>query len=289
VPRTEIGSPQEEVSSAEAMPTSGSSRTRRAVANARRRGVTIGLPIAVVLGLLVAWELASRSGWQPDYILPAPTTVAEELWQGRDGYWDNTMVTLTEMALGFALGTILGLTLGAIIGLTPAIRRSVYPIIVASQSLPTLALAPLLVLWFGFGILPKVILVTQIVLFPVAVATIAGLSAVSQEALIFGRSLGASPWKLFSKVRAPASLPYIFSGLRISASYTAVAAAISEWAGSEEGLGALMLRANNNFETEAVFGAVVLVTILGVGSFALVALAERLFVPWHERYRSGSM
>jgi NitT/TauT family transport system permease protein len=245
------------------------------------------IPLAIFALFLGAWQIASESGWQPDYILPAPSTVAEDLWEDREGYWDNTKTTLEEIAVGFPIGLVLGLLVGGLIGLIPALRRTAYPFVVASQSLPTLALAPILVLWFGFGILPKVILVVQVVFFPIAVATVTGLSSVSQQALLFGRTLGAGWWKLLLKIRIPASLPYIFSGLKISASYAAVAAVIAEFAGAESGLGALMLRANDNLQTEAVFGALFLVTAIGVGFFALMSGLERLVVPWHEKFRKG--
>jgi NitT/TauT family transport system permease protein len=265
------------------------SRIRRTPRVTRKTVLVQGLTPLLVLALVVGvWQYASASGWQPDYILPTPTTIAEDLWQDRDSYWDNTQTTLTEIAVGFPVGVGLGLLIGSLIGLIPVLRSTAYPFVVASQSLPVLALAPLLVLWFGFGITPKVILVVQVVFFPVAIATITGLGAVSQQALVFGRTLGASGWKLLAKVRIPAALPHIFSGLKISASYAAVAAVIAEFAGSESGLGALMLRANDNLQTEAVFGALILVTVIGVGAFALMSLLERVFVPWHERFRDQS-
>jgi ABC-type nitrate/sulfonate/bicarbonate transport system permease component len=244
-----------------------------------------GTPLLVCAVLIAGWEIASKSGWQPDYILPAPSDVAQDLWEDRGGYWDNAKTTLEEILVGFTVGLILGLGIGVLIGMAPALRRTTYPFVVASQSLPTLALAPVLVLWFGFGIVPKVILVVQVVFFPITVATVTGLVSVSEQALMFGRTLGASGWSLFRKIRLPASLPYVFTGLKISASYAAVAAVIAEFAGAESGLGALMLRANDNLQTDAVFGALILITAIGVGFFALMSLLERLVVPWHEQFR----
>ena len=255
----------------------------------RRRGrrtlITVAVPLLVFVVFIAVWEIASRSGWQPDYILPAPSAVANDLWQHPGGYWSNAKTTLTEIAIGFPIGLLLGLVIGGLIGMVSNLRRTAYPFVVASQSLPTLALAPLLILWFGFGVVPKVILVVQVVFFPITVATVTGLMSVPETALVFGRTLGASWWKLLTKVRIPASLPYIFSGLKIAASYSAVAAVIAEFAGAESGLGALMLRANDNLQTEAVFGALILITAIGVGFFALMSLLERVVVPWHEQFR----
>lgn len=258
---------------------------RARTASLRERLPAIVTPAIVVLVLLGAWELATVTGWQPPYLLPSPTAVAESLWTERDAYWSNAVATLTEVFVGFTLGALLGCLFGIGIGLVAGLRRAFYPLLVASQSLPVLALAPLLVLWFGFGIVPKLIIIVQIVFFPVTVATISGLLSVSEEALVFGRSLGARWSALFFKVRLPASLPFIFSGLKISASYAAIAAVIAEWAGSEKGLGAMMLRANTNLQTEIVFGTLVLITLIGLGAFGLMVLLERIFVPWHERFR----
>jgi NitT/TauT family transport system permease protein len=247
----------------------------------------IAVPLVFLATVIGAWQLVSSSGWQPDYILPAPSAVLKDYGANPAGYWHNTWTTLKEILIGFPISVVLGIAVGAAVALVPPVRRTAYPFVVASQSIPALALAPLLVLWFGFGILPKVILVVQVVFFPIVIATVSGLTAVSEQSLLFGRTLGATRWQLFRKVRAPASLPYVFSGLKIAASYGAVAAVIAEFAGSDAGLGAMMLRANNYLQTQAVFGALFLVTLIGVGFFALMSLLERLLVPWHEKFRGG--
>lgn len=260
-------------------------RPKRRSPGIRRRIVALGVPAAILVLFFGGWELASASGWQPSYILPSPTVVLADLWHNSSAYWSEAQFTLEEVAWGLLCGVLLGLIAGAIIGLVPALRRGVYPLVVASQSLPVLALAPLLVLWFGFGLLPKVIIVVQAVFFPITVATIGGLASVSQDALIFGRSLGATWWQLFWKVRVPASLPQIFNGLKISASYSAIAAVIAEWAGSQRGLGASMLLADSNLGTTTVFSLLTIVTLIGLTVFGLASLLERLIIPWHERFR----
>jgi len=257
----------------------------RVASGARRRlpfflRATFLAPCAVILFLLGVWQLISATGTVSELTLPAPTTVAESLWTDRAMYWDNAKVTLTEIGVGIVIGIVLGVLLGIAIALQRVLRTALYPLVVGSQSLPVLALAPILVLWLGFGIAPKIVIVVQIIFFPVTIATIQGLTSVSAEVLVFGRSLGASAWTLFWKVRVPAMLPYFFGGLKIASSYAAVAAVIAEWTGSDRGLGALMLRANADYNTEVVFGSVVLITLIGLTLFGLATLAERKLTPW---------
>lgn len=255
-------------------------------APARRRGrpfflrATFLAPLGVIVALLGVWQFISATGIMDELTLPAPTTVADSLWTDRAMYWDNAQVTLTEIVIGIVIGIALGVLLGIAIALQRVLRTALYPLVVGSQSLPVLALAPILVLWLGFGIAPKIVIVVQIIFFPVTVATIQGLTSVSSEVLVFGRSLGASSWTLFWKVRVPAMLPYFFGGLKIASSYAAVAAVIAEWTGADRGLGALMLRANSDYNTEVVFGSVVIITVIGLGLFGLASLAERKLTPW---------
>lgn len=246
---------------------------------------TFWAPASVVLLLLAIWQGLSAGGVFDELTLPAPTSVAESLWTDKAMYWTHAQVTLTEIGIGLVIGISLGVLLGVAIGLQPALRTALYPLVVGSQSLPVLALAPILVIWLGFGIAPKIVIVVQIIFFPVTVATIQGLASVPGEVLVFGRSLGASSWTLFWKARVPAMLPYFFSGLRIASSYAAVAAVIAEWTGANEGLGVLMLRANADYNTPVVFGSVAIVTVIGLTLFALAALAERKITPWHHASR----
>jgi ABC-type nitrate/sulfonate/bicarbonate transport system permease component len=273
-----------------AAPGADAPATPSAGARARSRPfflrITFLAPLAVIVLLLGVWQFVSATGIMDELTLPAPTTVAESLWTDRAMYWDNAQVTLTEIVIGIVIGVALGILLGIAIALQNVLRVALYPLVVGSQSLPVLALAPILVLWLGFGIAPKIVIVVQIIFFPVTVATIQGLTSVSSEVLVFGRSLGASSWTLFWKVRVPAMLPYLFGGLKIASSYAAVAAVIAEWTGADRGLGALMLRANSDYNTEVVFGSVVIITAIGLGLFGLVTLAERKLTPWANASRA---
>jgi ABC-type nitrate/sulfonate/bicarbonate transport system permease component len=247
----------------------------------KRSWSPILLPLAAVVTILAIWELLSAGGIVSPLVLPSPTDVAKSLVEDRALYWTNARTTLVEIFLGSVIGVSLGVIFGVMVALKRSIRAALYPLLVASQSLPVLALAPILVLWLGFGIAPKIVIVVQIIFFPVTVATIQGLTSVSHEVLVFGRSLGASASTIFWKVRVPAMLPYLFGGLKIASSYAAVAAVIGEYTGAEHGLGALMLRANSDYNIPVVFGSVVIVTVIGLTLFGLTSLAERKLTPWH--------
>ena len=240
-------------------------------------------PFAVVLALLGLWEIGSETGTLPSYVFPPPTSVAREIWEKPGLFWENSETTLVEIALGGAIGIVFGFIAGSLIAMSRILRSAFYPLVIASQSVPILALAPLLILWLGFGIAPKIVIVVQIVFFPVAVAAIEGLSSVDPAIMVFGETLGASWWQLFWKVRFPNMLPYLFAGLKISLSYAAIAAVLSEYIGATTGLGALMSRANSTYETNVLVAAVVLVTLIGLLLFVLTVLVERRVIPWHRR------
>jgi ABC-type nitrate/sulfonate/bicarbonate transport system permease component len=238
------------------------------------------LPLAVLIVLFAVWQFATTQGYIDDLFLPAPTDIAIALADQPMLYVDNALITLSEIGIGASIGIVLGVLLGTAVALIPAVRLALYPLLVASQSLPILALAPILMLWLGFGILPKIVIVVQLIFFPVTVATVQGLSSVKEEVLVFGKSLGASGWSMFWKVRFPAMLPHLFAGLKIASSYAAVAAVVAEWTGSEGGLGAIMTRANSDYNTVVVFGCVAVITAIGLGLFGLCTLLERLVTPW---------
>lgn len=240
-------------------------------------------PLVIVLLLLGGWQIASEAGALPSYIFPPPTTVVKELFAQPGLFWENAETTLEEIFLGGLIGIVFGFIVGSLISMSRVLRAAFYPLVVASQSVPILALAPLLILWLGFGIAPKIVIVVQIVFFPVAVAAIQGLSTVDPAIMVFGHSLGAGKWELFWKVRFPSMLPYLFAGLKISLSYAAIAAVIAEYIGATTGLGALMSRANSGYETNVLVASVFLVTLIGLALFVLTVVIERRVIPWNRR------
>ena len=238
-------------------------------------------PIAVLIGLLGAWELWVQLGDVPKWQLPAPSAVGQELAESRVLLWENFLVTLEEIVLGFMAALAAGLLLAAGIAYSRILERSVYPIVIASQTIPIIAIAPLLLIWVGYGITPKVIIVGLICFYPIAVNTVDGLKAVEPDMVNMVRTLGASRWQIFTKLQIPTSLPFMFSGIKIGISVSVIAAVIGEWVGASEGLGYLITYSQPLFLTDRVFAAIVVLSILGIGLFVLASVVERMMLPWH--------
>lgn len=248
---------------------------------AQGRWQNYGPPIALIVGLLVAWEVIVT--WQavPRWILPAPSQIGRAMWQNVDLLVPHILQTMKQVLLGLGLAIVTGVALAAALDLSSWLRRALYPLLVASQTIPILALAPLLIIWFGFGLTPKVFIVTLFCFFPIAINTADGLTAADPELLALLRAMGATRRQIWRKVRLPASLPYFFSGLRIAATYSVVGAIIGEWVGASQGLGIFMLRSANAFKTDQVFAAIVISSLLSLALFGLVFIAERLLLPWY--------
>ena len=257
-------------------PRTGAGRVAR-LADGRRRW---GPPLVLVAVLLVAWELYARSSGVSRFVLPAPSQVLESLWTFRGEAIRHAVPTIVETLVGFAV-SIVAATLMAV-GLDRSVlaRRAVEPLLVASQTVPIVAIAPLVVVWFGFGLLPKILVVVLVTFFPITIALLGGFANTTAEATDLMRSFGASAGQTFRKLRWPTGLPALFMGLRISATYAVVAAVIAEYVGATEGLGIWMQLSQRTFRTDLVFAAIVLTAVLSIGLYGLVVLAERLVIPW---------
>ena len=239
------------------------------------------IPLVILGALAGAWELWVWAGEVPKWQLPAPSAIAQELVQSRALLWDNTLVTLEEVALGFLAALAAGLALAALIAYSRILERSIYPIIIASQTIPIIAIAPLLLIWVGYGITPKVIIVALISFYPIAVNTVDGLKSIDPDLVSMMRTLGASRWQVFTKLQIPASLPSMFSGIKIGISVSVIAAVIGEWVGASAGLGYLITYSQPLFLTSRVFAAIVVLSAMGISLFVLASLAERLLLPWY--------
>lgn len=238
-------------------------------------------PLLILVGLVGVWELWVQVWEVPKWQLPAPSAIAEELVDSRVLLWDNALVTLKEIVLGFFAALAAGLLLAVGIAYSRILERSIYPIVIASQTIPIIAIAPLLLIWVGYGIAPKVIIVALICFYPIAVNTVDGLKAVDPDMVNMLRTLGASRWQVFTKLQIPAAMPFAFSGIKIGISVSVIAAVIGEWVGAGAGLGYLITYSQPLFLTSRVFAAIVVLSAMGILLFVLASLVERWMLPWH--------
>lgn len=242
--------------------------------------------LALALGLL-AWEVIVRLRDTPTWFIPKPTEIGRELVDSRALIWGHTWTTLQEMLLGLTLAFLLGILLAVTIASSRLADRAIYPALVASQAVPIIALAPILLIWFGYGMTPKVIVVVLTCFFPIVVSMVDGLRAADADALALLRSMGANRWQVMRIVRIPAALPSLFSGTRIAAAWSVIGALVGEWVGASSGLGYLMTRSASQFQTPRLYAAVFVAAALGITLFALVALAERIALPWRKSERQS--
>jgi ABC-type nitrate/sulfonate/bicarbonate transport system permease component len=239
-------------------------------------------PAALILLALAAWEGAVRLLHVARWLLPPPSSIGAELVESRSLLLRHTWVTLEEVLLGFALALVVGIALATAIAYSRIVERAAYPFVIASQTVPIIAIAPLLLIWIGYGIWPKIIVVVLISFFPIVVNTVDGLKSADPDMLNMMRTLGASRWQLFTKVQAPSSVPFLFSGVRVAIALSVIGAVIGEWVGASAGLGYLMTRSAPQFLTDRVFASIFILSLMGIALFALVVLAERYALPWYQ-------
>lgn len=242
-----------------------------------------GLFLAALIGL---WQLAASTGaladllGLEDFLAPSPAEIASAIWENRSLLADNAWVTLQEILLGFALALVTGIVFAVAMHFSVLVRRTTYPLMIASQTIPIIVVAPILVLWFGFGIVPKALVVVLVCFFPITVATVQGLGSVDPDATKLMRSLYASRWQIFRRLEAKAALPYLFTGVKIAIVFAPLGAVFGEWVGSSSGLGHQILQDNAQLEIARLFGAVFVLSAIGLALFGLTALAERRVVTW---------
>ena len=244
------------------------------------------LPALIVIALIALWQVLAKTGVLADalnlddILVPPPSEIATALWENRSLLLDNAWVTLKEILLGFALAAAIGLAFAVLLHVSTTLRRAFYPLLVASQTIPPVAIAPILVVWFGFGAGPKVALVALICFFPITVNTLDGLRSVDADAVKMMRSLDASRWQIFQRVEAPSALPFAFSGAKIAVAVAVIAAVFGEFSGASSGLGHMILQDSSQLETARMFAAVTLLSVLAIMLFGLLALLERAVVRW---------
>jgi ABC-type nitrate/sulfonate/bicarbonate transport system permease component len=246
-----------------------------------RRVSSYGPAFVLAIALLAFWEVYVRTGQISPRVLPAPTAIVQALIDNWDVISVHTLQTLLETVLGMVAAILLGLFLAILLDISTWIRRAVYPLLVTSQTIPMIALAPLLLIWFGFSLEPKVIVVTLYCFFPIAVACADGLLGTDPDLVRLMRSMRASRWQILWLVRLPGAMPSFFSGLRIAATYSVTGAIFGEYVGAYQGLGIYMETSAHSFAIVLVFAAILVTAVLSLLLFGLVALIERIALPWY--------
>jgi len=238
------------------------------------------VPAFTLVAALALWEAATHAFKIPRFIMPAPSAILGEGWEWRYRFLNHTWVTLYETLGGFALSIVVGVPLAVMIVYSPALKSALYPLIVLTQSVPKIAIAPVLLLVVGHGEFPKVIVAFLVAFFPVVVDTATGLAATPPELLDLSRSYRASAFKTFVKVRLPMALPFFFAGAKVAITLSVIGAVVGEFVGSDAGLGYVILSATSYWKTELAFSSMILLSLMAILLFGAVALVERLTCPW---------
>lgn len=239
------------------------------------------IPAVVLLMLvLLLWEITVKGLKVPLWLIPAPSQVGQALWQTRELLWRHTLTTVMETTAGFSLAVVSGIVTGLLMGIFPWVKRLFYPFLILSQTIPLIAVAPLLILWLGYGLLPKIMTVILVCYFPVTINLLEGLEASDPDYTRLLRSMGANRWQILRLVRWPHALPSLFAGLKIAATYSVMGAVIGEWLGASSGLGVYLTNSSHSFLTDRVFAAIFTITVLSFVYFLVISLLGRMALPW---------
>jgi NitT/TauT family transport system permease protein len=258
---------------------------RKPVRTARAVLASYGYPAGSLVGLLVAWHLVVVIARPANYLLPSPVAVLDELVQQWDLLWMHTVVTTQEMLVGFLLSVLVSIPMAMAIVSWRPLEQALYPLLVISQAVPKVAIAPLMLVWMGFGVMPKIFVAVLIAFFPIVISTVAGLKSVPYEMIQLSRSMGLSPFATFQKIKLPYALPHIFAGLKVGITLAVVGAVVGEFVGADKGLGYLLLFTLGRLNTRLMFADLVVLAALGVAAFWVVQLVERRAIPWHVSVR----
>jgi ABC-type nitrate/sulfonate/bicarbonate transport system permease component len=245
-----------------------------------RKAEEVMAPLLLIALVLATWEVAVRFFEIPTYVLPAPSAIVAEIFTSRAMIGSQLEVTVFEILAGYLLASVVGFALSLAIIYSLAFRRGVLPLIVASQTIPVIAIAPVLVIWFGYNALPRIIITAMVAFFPLTVAIVTGLQSLPGEFRDFFRSLNATGFQIFMKLLLPAALPNIFAGLKVATTLAVIGATISEWVGASKGLGYLIAQDTQQLNTTRVFASLVVLGLCGMAFFTIVGFVEQLCMPW---------
>ncbi len=260
-------------------PSTGVAHERRRTG---RRLASWAAPAATIVVLLALWHLATVVFDWPVWLVPTPVEVAGSLWDNRDLLPQQFWITFLETIAGFGLGVMIGIPVAVAIASSRLLERTIYPILLGLNAVPKIAIAPILILWLGFGYAPKIVVSFLLCVFPIVIGTATGLKSTPAELVELSRSLCASRSSLFLRVRFPAAMPQIFVGLKVAISLAVIGAVIGEFVGSSGGLGWVIVNTNANLDTPLAFAAMVLLGLMSIGLFYALVLLEKIFVPWAE-------
>ena len=272
--------------SQDSAPTSAPTSTLPGLRRSSRRWVGA---LVMFIVLFLVWEFAVKLFGIKEYLLPPPTKVWSEFLKRWPTVMGGAWVTVSEMVGGYLLAVIVSIPLALAVVRWRFVEESVYPLVVFLQIIPKIAIAPLFIIWFGFGFGPKLLIVFLLCFFPIVVASVAGFKSVDPDVMDFARTTGAKGLKMFLKIRLPQALPEIFTGLKVGAALSATAAVVAEFVASDRGLGYLLQQYNGNLETPMVFAIIVLLSLIGLAIYYLVELVERLVIPWHVSQRPADV
>ena len=245
------------------------------------QSITSNLPTILALGIIIlVWHLLSVTETVPSYMLPSPKAVVTALCTDMDLICEHAVITLQEAAYGLGIGIILAFVMATIMDSCNFLYKAIYPVMVITQTIPTVAIAPLLVLWMGFGMEPKITLVVLTTFFPITVGLLDGYRSVDSDQINLLRSMGANKRKIFCHVKFPCAIPYFFSGLKVAVSYAVVGAVIAEWLGGFEGLGVYMTRVKKAYAFDRMFAVIIVIVVISLLLVGLVNIIRKLLMPW---------
>jgi NitT/TauT family transport system permease protein len=243
-------------------------------------------PLLLIVVMLLAWDLVIRIFKIPPYLVPTPESILHQIAAQWSMLLEESLPTLYATLGGFALSVLIGVPIAMLVAASPLIESYLYPLVVFSQSIPKVAIAPLFVVWFGFGLFPRMLVAFLLGFFPVVVSTVMGFKSVEKDLIDLAKSMGSSPVKTFFKISLPHALPSIFASMKVSITLAVVGAVVGEFVGANSGLGFVLQRANGNFDQPLIFSALVVLSVIGALLFVAIDMLERIAIPWHASHRS---
>ncbi len=244
--------------------------------------------LVVLLAFLVIWEISVKSFHIQEWILPGPIQILQALWNARKLIIHHSQPTIVEAIVGLSAAALFGMVISTAMQWSARLEKIIYPFLILSQTIPFIVLAPLLTVWFGFGIVPKIIVIALVCFFPITINLFDGFRSVDHDMKRFMISIGATKWQLFKFVVFPASLPSFFSGLKVAAAYCVLGAVVAEWIGTDRGLGILLIRSAKSYLTDRVFATIFIITLLSIIVVVIVEGVARSVIPWHF-YKNNSI